>query len=117
MINLTSKNKALLLANSALDKKAKDIVVLDMKKLLYFIDYFVICSADNERQIKAIVNNIDKDMAELGYEMFHKEGVEQSGWVLVDYGEIIAHIFFPHTRKFYDLESLWADAPIKNVKM
>lgn len=82
-----------------------------MRKLLYITDYFVICNGETEKQIKAIVEKIDEDLSKGGEFIWHKEGLYESGWVLIDYGDVIGHVFLPHTREFYALESLWADAP------
>jgi ribosome-associated protein len=99
------------MANSAADKKAENIVVINMKKLLYFVDYFVICTAENSRQIKAIADNVKENMVKKNICVFREEGLEESSWLLMDYSDVIGHVFLPEARKFYDLESLWSDAP------
>lgn len=108
---LDSKKKALLFAHLAMEKKAKDVVILDMRKLLGITDYFIICSGENDRQIKAIVEKVDQDFSKVGESILHKEGLYESGWIVLDFGDIIGHVFTPKTREFYALESLWADAP------
>jgi len=114
VIFLDSRSKALLFAHSAKEKKATDIVVLDMRKLSNITDYFVICSGENYKQIQAIAEKVGEDLSKAGESYWSKEGLCESGWVLVDSGDIIGHIFMPEVREFYDLESLWADVPLVN---
>ena len=92
------------------DKKAADIVVLDLRKAAGFTDYFVICSANNARQIRAISDAIIDALAEHGSKPAHVEGYDRSEWVLVDYFDFVVHIFTPETRMFYGLERLWGNA-------
>ncbi len=95
------------------DKKGSDIVVLDTGKVSTIADYFVIATADSERQAKAIIDDIEKKMKshkKLPLGMSDHES--SSGWVLMDYGDVIVHIFDPGTRDFYDLEDLWSNAPV-----
>ncbi len=113
---LDSKEKAFILAKSAMDKKAKEVVILDMRKLLNITDYFVICNGENERQIKAIADKIEDEMYRRNGFFLGKEGTYRSGWFLMDFGDVIGHIFMPEIRNFYDLESLWGDAPSVDFK-
>ena len=89
------------------DKKGEDIVLLDIRPVSLLADYFVICSAESERQIGAIVDSVRARMDELGMSPIHTEGVPASGWVIVDFGPIVVHIFDPDERAFYQLERLW----------
>ena len=95
---------------AAEDKKAADIVVLDLRKALGFTDYFVICSGQNPRQIHAIADAIVDSLAAHGVKPAHVEGYDRSEWILLDYFDFIVHIFAPETRLFYSLERLWGNA-------
>ncbi len=99
------------IAASASDKKAKDILLLNMEGLSPVTDYYVICSAGNTTQVRTIADNIEDKLAEEGVFVNHKEGYQDSRWVLLDYGDVVAHIFLEEERDFYNLEHLWADAP------
>tara|TARA_S200000501_G_scaffold110421_1_gene103798 strand:+ start:162 stop:545 length:384 start_codon:yes stop_codon:yes gene_type:complete len=93
----------------ALEKKAFDIISLDLRELSSVSDYYLICSADSEPQVKAISDNIKNNTI---IKPFHLEGYEQFRWVLLDYGEIMVHIFRTKDREYYKLEKLWADAEL-----
>jgi ribosome-associated protein len=95
---------------AAEDKKATDIVVLDLRKAAGFTDFFVICSGANPRQIRAIADATTGVLTEEGVKPAHVEGYERSEWVLLDYFDFIVHIFAPETRQFYGLERLWGNA-------
>jgi ribosome-associated protein len=94
----------------ASDKKATDIVLLDIRGVSVIADYFVICTAANPRQIRAIASAIDEKLSEHGCPAFHHEGAADSGWVLLDYSDLIVHIFSPKEREYYRLERLWNTA-------
>lgn len=108
---INNKQKAQALAEAAYDKKAEDIVLLDMVKLSDFTDYFIICSADSARGVKTIVENIEIKCKELGTKVLGVEGLKESRWVLIDAGDIIVHVFHDPIRSEYDIESLWNEAP------
>lgn len=108
---MTTKEMAMKIAALASDKKANDILLLNMEGLSPVTDYFVICSASNSMLVKAIADNIEDKMAEAGFFYTHKEGYQDARWILLDYGDIVAHIFLEEERDFYNLEQLWADAP------
>lgn len=101
--------KTLVLA--AEDKKAKDVLTLDISELSPIADYFVVCSAANPVQAKAIADSIEEKMSEEGANLLHKEGYNNANWILLDYGDVVAHIFQEEDRWFYNLEQLWSDAP------
>ncbi|HEY7347404.1 MAG TPA: ribosome silencing factor [Ktedonobacterales bacterium] len=101
---------AKLAVEAASDKKATDIVLLDIQGVSTIADYFVICTAANPRQIRAIATAIDEKLSEHGRPTFHREGVADSGWLLLDYSDIIVHIFGPKEREYYRLERLWSTA-------
>jgi ribosome-associated protein len=98
-------------ARLAEDKKAEDIVVLDLRGLMYVTDFFVIASGGNPRQLHAIRSAIHQEMSQRGVRPIGQEGVGQDRWVLMDYGDFVVHLFDPDARRLYDLELLWGDAP------
>ena len=95
---------------AAEDKKANELVVLDLRKASGFTDYFVICSGQNARQVRAIADAVTDGLSSQGVEPAHVEGYERSEWVLLDYFDFIVHVFAPETRLFYGLERLWGNA-------
>lgn len=108
---MNSKKIAQAIAKIADDKKAKDIVVLDLKDLSAFTDYFVICSGTSDRQVKTIAGAIEMEMKKKDVRPIGMEGYETGHWVLVDFGDVVAHVFYDDERHYYQLEKLWADAP------
>ena len=108
---MDAKEIAITCAKIADEKKARDIVILDVDKISSITDYFVICSAINERQLHAIADEIDKQMKKISVMKFGMEGYREAKWVLIDYGDFIVHIFEKEIRGYYDLELLWGDAP------
>lgn len=116
----TSQNPAHVLAAHAVDamleKKAHAITVMDMRKVSGFADYFVICTGDSDLQIKAVADAIRERIREQCDERpWHTEGTNHWQWVLLDYVDVVAHIFNREKREFYDLERLWGDAPKEEV--
>jgi ribosome-associated protein len=106
-----SRDDAVVAAEAALDKKAQDIVLLDVSQLTTYADYFLICSGRSSIQVKAIVASIEQELKEHGIRPLHIEGQSDARWVLMDYDELIVHVFHEEARGFYDLERLWKDAP------
>ena len=106
-----SRKKAVRAAETALDKKAKDTIVLELKDLSTFADYFVICSGENPAQIRAIAEAIQESFSKDRILPLGKEGLQSAHWVLIDYGDIVINIFDEETRAYYELEKLWIDAP------
>jgi ribosome-associated protein len=102
---------ALALAKAALDKKGEDVLVLDVRGLTSYADYFVVVTADSDRQASAIADHLEQTMKEQGVSKVGVEGYESGRWILVDYGDVVAHVMNRESRGFYDLEGLWADAP------
>src|SRR2546429_9290291 len=94
----------------ASDKKASDVILLDIRDVTTIADYFVICSGSNRRQIQAIADAIDDQLGEQGARVLHREGIADAGWILLDFGDVIVHIFGPKEREYYRLESLWSEA-------
>jgi len=94
----------------ASDKKASDVILLDIRDVTTFADYFVICSGNNPRQIQAIADAIDEQLGEQGTKVLHREGDAEHGWILLDFGDVIVHIFGQKEREYYRLERLWSEA-------
>lgn len=95
-----------------LDKQASDIVLLDVHEVCGFADYFVICNAESERQMNAVGEEVEKQLKEQGSRLLHQEGNTESGWLLMDFGAVVVHIFAPEQREFYQLDALWGKAPV-----
>ncbi|MBT3796834.1 MAG: ribosome silencing factor [Candidatus Marinimicrobia bacterium] len=106
---MTSSDLAAQISNFALDKKAENVISIDVMNLTSFTDQFVICSADTDIQVKAIADTIRKST---DHKPIRIEGYEQLNWVLLDYIDVIVHIFKTTERNYYNIEKLWADAPI-----
>ena len=106
-----SREKALACARAAIDKKAENVKVLDLTDISGFTDYFVICSGMADRQVQAISEGIEFEMEAAGREMLSTEGFAEGRWVLMDFGDVVVHIFLEALREYYDLENLWVDAP------
>jgi ribosome-associated protein len=94
----------------AADKKASDVILLDVRDVTTIAEYFVICSGNNVRQIRAIADAIDEQLEKQGATLLHREGEAETGWVLLDFGDVIVHIFAPKEREYYRLERLWSEA-------
>lgn len=102
---------------AASDKLATDIVLLDVREICGFADYFVICSGESERQLKTIFEEIEHALKNEGATPHHREGDVDSGWLLLDYGDVIIHIFSPAERELYRLEELWGgSAPVVRIQ-
>src|SRR5215470_3101411 len=99
-----------LAARTASDKKARDIVGLDLRDVASFTDYFLISTGNNARHVQTIADSIEEDLRKSGRRPLHTEGYSAAEWILLDYGDFIVHVFNPTSRKFYDLERLWRDA-------
>lgn len=96
-----------LVARAAEDKKAREVLVLDVRALTTIADYFVICEGDTDRQVRSIADGIEERCRENGVRPLHVAGVRDASWACLDFDSVIAHIFLPGERSFYDLESLW----------
>lgn len=110
-MNLNSKEKALKIANILDQKKASRIEILEIKDLSIITDYFVICSGESTTQVKALAEHLEEKLSEEGIRPFGVEGAAYGSWILLDYGDVIVHIFIEEKRQYYDLERLWLDAP------
>ncbi|MBI4125544.1 MAG: ribosome silencing factor [Deltaproteobacteria bacterium] len=109
---LTPKKLATLVVEAAQDTKALDLVVLDLSKLTSFTDYFVICSGRSDTQVRSIADNKQKKLNANSRYPLGMEGYKKGWWVLLDFGDVVAHIFYHETRDYYNLEKLWSDAVI-----
>lgn len=108
---LDSKNIARTIVDAAAEKKASNILLLEVRALTTLADYFVICEGTSSRQLNAISDGVLQTLKEAGYALHHREGTPDSGWILLDYEDILVHIFSPERRAYYQLEELWQDAP------
>ncbi len=99
------------LAKAALEKKARDVVILDLRELIDYSDVIVICTGGNRRQVQAIADEVRRVAKAAAITPIGVEGTEGARWVLVDYGSVVVHIFDEPVRPFYNLEGMWADAP------
>ncbi|MDQ3194334.1 MAG: ribosome silencing factor [Bacteroidota bacterium] len=113
---MDSKELAFKAAYLMLQKKGSRIVVMDLKALTTVTDYFVICSATSDTQVKAIADFVKTETKKFDETAWHNEGYSNLSWVLLDFVNVVVHVFLEDTRKFYNLEGLWADAEIKEVK-
>ncbi len=104
----------LILAGIA-DKQGQDPVVLDLKEISSLCDYFVITSASSIRQVKAMAESVKEHMEEQGYDLLHHEGFRQARWILLDYGDVVVHLFVTEERDHYQLERIWKDAPLLDI--
>jgi ribosome-associated protein len=98
------------------DKRAEDIMVLNMKGISLIADYFVICHGNSDKQVQAIAREIREKAEEQGYSLKRMEGFDEARWVLIDIGDVVVHVFHKEERSYYNLERLWGDAPIENVQ-
>jgi ribosome-associated protein len=104
-------DKALLCLNIMKERKAIDPVLFEMEKLSSITDYFLIASGNSIRQVQAITRHVKKRMDERNFKPYGSEGEQEGHWVLLDYDDVVIHIFYQPDRKFYDLEGLWIEAP------
>lgn len=98
------------------DKRAEDIIVLNMKGISLIADYFLICHGNSDKQVQAIAREIKDKAAENGYDVKRMEGFDEARWILVDLGDVVAHIFHRDERSYYKLERLWGDAPVEQLQ-
>ena len=107
---LETEDAVMMAARAASDRKAADMVILDLRDVAQFTEFFLICTANNSRQVQAVTDAIEENLRQAGKRPSHIEGYAAAEWVLLDYGDFIAHVFSPSSRRFYDLERLWRDA-------
>jgi len=106
-----SKTKSLLCLRAAIEKKAQNPVLLELKGITSITDYFLLCSGKSDRQVQAIAQAIEEALKKRGIQPLGQEGMREGKWILIDYEDVVVHIFLEPVRKFYDLEGLWIDAP------
>ena len=104
-------------ARAASEKKATDLVVLDLRNAASFTEYFLICTGASTRQVQAVSNAVEEILLKSGKRPLHIEGYSSAEWILLDYGDFIVHVFGAASRRFYDLERLWRDAPRVEVRV
>jgi len=113
---LNSRDLADKITGFIFNKKGYDVRILDLRELTSIADYFVICSADSDTQVKAIADEVDKSLRDEGIKSWHKEGYRVLYWVLLDYVDVVVHVFKKDAREYYKLEKLWGDAPMVDVE-
>lgn len=106
---------AILAGQAAKEKKATEVIALDVSERLVLTDLFILASGNNERQVRAIVEAVDEAMSRHGAKLLRREGFAESRWVLLDYGSVVVHVQHEEDRQFYALERLWADAPVVEI--
>jgi len=107
----SSREKSLHCVRVALEKKAFDLVLLDVQNVSSLAAYFLLCSGRSDRQVQAIARSIEEDLKKMGIRPLGIEGFERGKWILMDYDDVVVHVFLDPIRKFYDLEGLWLEAP------
>lgn len=116
MASLSAEAVVRVAAHAALDKKAIDLAVLDLQGLSTIADFFLVCSARSTTQAETIAEAVRGALRSEGVRPRHNEGSAESGWLLLDYGDVVVHVFLEETRGFYALERLWGDAPLVSVE-
>jgi ribosome-associated protein len=111
LVDRSSLELAQILSKIALDKKAEDLIILDVSKLSSFTDYFIILSGRSTRHVQGLADAISSELSRKRIKDGSVEGLKEGLWVLLDYGDVVVHIFYKEERSFYDLEGLWHDAP------
>ena len=101
------------ICKAASDKKASEVITMDMRGVMFSTDYFVVCSAQTATQVRAIADNITEELDKDDIHYSHREGYNGGEWILLDYGDVVAHIFKEENRQYYALEQLWSEAKIK----
>lgn len=113
---MNERELILLAAKAADDKRAEEMIVLNMKGISLIADYFLICHGNSDKQVQAIAREMKEKAEEKGYTVKRIEGYDEAKWVLVDMGDVVAHIFHRDERSYYNLERLWGDAPIEDIQ-
>jgi ribosome-associated protein len=113
---LDAENTARKAAEAALEKKAEDLVLVDLRGKATYADFLVICSGTNERQLEAVAEAVEKSLHEAGQRLIGWEGARGSRWLLLDFGDVVVHVFHQEERAYYDLEGLWSDAKVTRPK-
>ena len=111
MTEIDAREKAVLASRFALEKNAYDLVLMEVRELTSIADYFIICTGRSDRQVQSIAQGIEESLRRMGVRAQSVEGAARGQWVLMDFSDVIVHIFYQPVREFYDLEGLWIDAP------
>jgi ribosome-associated protein len=98
------------------DKRAEDILALNMQGISLIADYFIICHGNSDKQVQAIAREIKAKAEENGYNVRRMEGFDEATWILIDLGDVVAHVFHRDERSYYKLERLWGDAPLEDIR-
>jgi ribosome-associated protein len=112
---LDSYSLAKAIANLTIDKKAHDVAIIELKEIASFTDYFVICSADSDTQVKAITDFVLNELRKEDIYVWHSEGYESLNWILLDFVDVVCHIFHKDTRSYYNIEKIWGDAKREEI--
>lgn len=107
-----AKVGAAIAAQAVADKLATNIVAIDVSSHLPFADIFLVCSANNDRQLRAVIDNVEEQMLKAGHKRLHREGSGDDEWVLIGFSDVVVHAFLKDARDYYRLESLWSDCPV-----
>lgn len=110
-----SKEMARIAWNALNDKKGEDIKIIDITGISVLADYFIIANGTNDSQVNALVDNVEEELHKAGYPLKQREGRASGNWVLLDFGDIIVHVFDKENRLFYDLERIWKDGKITDI--
>ncbi len=113
---MTSRNLAKKIAGFAFTRKASDVTLLDLRKVSDVADFFVVCSAESDVQVKAVADAVLDGLADVEIYAWHREGISQKQWILLDFVDVVVHVFHKDVRVFYALEKLWGDAKIETLK-
>jgi len=105
-----AQQRAITLAEAAIDLKAQELLLLELGELTLLADYFLLCSGTSDRHVRSVADRIAEAAKEAGIKLLHTEGMEQARWVLLDFGDVVVHVFTAETRDYYRIEELWADA-------
>jgi ribosome-associated protein len=111
-----SKELSYKISKLIFNKKGYEVKIMDLRNITPIADYFVICSADSDIQVKAIADEVDDRLSDEGIKCYHKEGYKALNWILLDYFDVVVHVFKNETRRYYNLEKLWGDAPSELIE-
>ncbi len=115
-MEVVSKDDAIAVAQTVVDKKAQGVILLEISNVVSYADYFLICSGRSVIQVKAIANAVGECLTERNIHPLHREGLSEGRWILLDYDELIVHVFLEEARQFYNLERLWSDVPCRRFE-
>ena len=113
---LSAKEAALIAARALDDKKALNLIMLEVRGVTTIAEYMVICTGTSDTHLRALCDEVEKKMEEAGERVWHREGYRGDTWIVMDFCGVIVHVFTEEQRKFYDLERLWGDAPIVDLE-